>query len=91
MRQALPLLTVAFLLTCFSGPGAAAEASPDSGELEAYFGKRSYAPGSRAWLAVRTSSRKFTVHLFRAGAEVGPTRGNGTMRGVRVAPRQVVR
>lgn len=91
MRPALPLLTVSLLFVCSSGHCQAARASPDARELEAYFGKRSYAPGSKAFLAVRSSSRKLTIRLFRAGAEVGRTRGNATMRGVPVAPKQVVR
>ena len=87
MRIALALLaaTTVFVVRASSSPAN----SPPA--FEAYFGKRSYAPGSTAWLAVRSSAARLTIQLFRAGGELGPTRGNQTMRGVSVAPAQVVR
>src|SRR5262245_23248511 len=91
MWHPTPLVAALFLLASLAGPPPATDATSQSGDLEAFFGKRSYAPGTKALLAVRSSSRKLMIHVFRAGAEVGPTRGNTTMRGVPVAPKQVVR
>jgi hypothetical protein len=91
MRHALPLCTVLLALLCPGAAGSAAGASEASAGLEAYFAKRSYAPGSIAWLAVKSSRRSLTVELFRAGAEKGPTPGRSTMRGMPVTPKQVVR
>ena len=90
MRRSLPLLT-ALVALCSTGASPADVASPASSGLEVYFGKRSYAPGSTAWLAVRSASRSLTVEVFRAGGERGPTPGRSTLRGLQVTPKVVVR
>jgi N,N-dimethylformamidase beta subunit-like, C-terminal len=88
MRPLLPAL-VGLLFTVGSSP--AAPSSPAVTKLEAYFGERSYAPGTIAWLAVRSASSTFTVQVFRAGGERGPTRGRATIRGLSVTPKAVYR
>jgi N,N-dimethylformamidase beta subunit-like, C-terminal len=90
MRQALSLFAALLVLTS-AGASAAEVASPATAELEAYFSKRSYSPGSTAWLAVRSDSRSLTVEVFRAGGEQGRTRGRSTLRGLRVMPKFVFR
>jgi hypothetical protein len=91
MRHALLLVTAFLTLVCSADAVPAEAASPASTGLEAFFGERSYAPGSIAWLAVRSSSRTLTVEVLRAGGERGRTRGRSTMRGVPVTPKRVFR
>jgi hypothetical protein len=86
MRHALPFLAATIVLALSAGSSPAAPPS----SFEAYFGKRSYAPGSTAWLAVHGPRTHLKIQLFRAGAELGPTRGNKTMRGVPVSAVQIV-
>jgi hypothetical protein len=57
--------------------------------IDADFTQRSYAPGALARLRIATDVPSFTLQLFQAGPETGPTLGTA-MEGVPVSePRQV--
>jgi hypothetical protein len=66
------------------GAGSTHAASSTGGGLEAFFVKRSYEPGERAWLAVNSRAASLTIRIFQCGPERGRTSGRSTMRGVRV-------
>ncbi len=87
--HALAGLLIVLVSSGVIGPARAAPGP--SAKFEAYFGKWSYAPGSLAFLAVRSSSSSLTIELFRSGTEARRTPGHSTMRGVRVEPKRVIR
>jgi len=54
--------------------------------VDAWFTRRSYAPGGRAWLVVAADSRRLSVQILRAGPESEPTFRNDELKGVVVTP-----
>jgi hypothetical protein len=89
-RSFTAALAILLVVLACSGVIGSARADTNTVKLEAFFANWSYAPGSLASLAVNSSSSSLTIELFRCGPELGPTRGDSTIRGVPVEAKSVI-